>query len=111
MELIDISDEVRAALDERRPVVALESTIVAHGLPWPENLEIGRALEQEVRNHGAVPATIAIVGGRIAVGLDDRTLERMARGEPRWRKVNAADLAPLVVAAADGATTVSATTF
>jgi pseudouridine-5'-phosphate glycosidase len=111
VDALQIADEVRAALAERRAVVALESTIVAHGLPWPENLEIGRELEQEVRRHGAVPATIAVVAGRITIGLDARSMERMARGEPRWRKVNAADLAPLSVAAGDGATTVSATTF
>jgi pseudouridine-5'-phosphate glycosidase len=110
---IDISDEVRTALDEKRPVVALESTIVAHGLPWPENLDIGRALEEEVRRHGATPATIAVVGGRIQVGIDAATLELMARasGAERWRKAGVADLGVLAARGDNGATTVSATTF
>src|SRR5437763_16193961 len=93
MAPIDIADEVRDALAAARPVVALESTIVAHGLPWPENLDIGRALEEEVRRHGAVPATIAVVGGRIRVGIDGATLERLARasGAEPWRRAGVAD--------------------
>jgi pseudouridine-5'-phosphate glycosidase len=110
---IDISDEVQVAIAERRAVVALESTIVAHGLPWPENLESGRALEAEVRRHGAVPATIAVDRGAISVGIDAVTLERMAaaQGEARWRKLGVADLAIACARGLDGATTVSATTF
>ncbi|MDB4969136.1 MAG: Indigoidine synthase family protein [Myxococcales bacterium] len=110
---IDVAAEVRAALDDKKPVVALESTIVAHGLPWPENLDIGRALEEEVRRHGAVPATIAVVAGRIQVGIDDATLEAMARasGPERWRKAGIADLGLLAARGENGATTVSATTF
>jgi pseudouridine-5'-phosphate glycosidase len=111
VDLLVVGDEVRAALAGRRAVVALESTIVAHGLPWPENLEIGRALEEETRRHGAVPATIAVVAGKITVGIDGSTLERMARAGSAWTKANAADLAALCVAGADGATTVSATAF
>jgi pseudouridylate synthase len=110
---IHVADEVRAALAAGRPVVALESTIVAHGLPWPENLEIGRALETRVRDGGAVPATIAVVEGRITVGIDGATLERMAsaRGDERWRKVGVGDLAICCARGLDGATTVSSTTF
>jgi pseudouridylate synthase len=113
MANLDVADEVRAALDGGHPVVALESTIVAHGLPWPENLEIGRALEEEVRRHGAVPATIAVVAGRIQVGIDGATLERMARasGAERWRKAGVADLGVLCARGDNGATTVSATAF
>ena len=94
-------------------MVALESTLVAHGLPWPENLEIGHALEAEVRRHGALPATIAVVDGRIRVGIDGVTLERMARasGPERWRKAGVADLGILCARGENGATTVSATTF
>jgi pseudouridylate synthase len=110
---LDVAEEVRAALAARRPVVALESTLVAHGLPWPENLVIGRALEEEVRRLDAVPATIAVVGGRIRVGLDGESLERMAQaaGAERWRKAGVADLGALCARGSDGATTVSATTF
>jgi pseudouridine-5'-phosphate glycosidase len=110
---VHVSDEVRAAIAADNPVVALESTIVAHGLPWPENLEIGRALEAEVRRHGAIPATIAVVKGEITVGIDGETLERMARAgdAQRWRKAGVADVALLCARGLDGATTVSATTF
>jgi pseudouridine-5'-phosphate glycosidase len=111
--MLTVSEEVRAALDagpgDRRAVVALESTIVAHGLPWPENLEIGRALEAEVRAAGAVPATVAVCGGQVCVGIDGATLERMSRGG--FIKTGVADLAPLCARGGDGATTVSATTW
>jgi pseudouridine-5'-phosphate glycosidase len=112
-QYLRLSDEVAAAVLARKPVVALESTIVAHGLPWPENLEIGRALEAEVRAHGAVPATIAVVAGTVTVGIDDATVERMAHasGPDRWRKAGVADLGPLCARGLDGATTVSATAF
>ncbi len=113
MDYLAVSDEVRSALAERRAVVALESTLVAHGMPWPENFEVGRALEDEVRRHGAVPATVAVVRGKVTVGIDGETLERMARasGGDKWRKAGLADLGPLCARGADGATTVSATTF
>jgi pseudouridine-5'-phosphate glycosidase len=113
MAPIDLANEVRDAIAAGRPVVALESTIVAHGLPWPENLDIGRALEEEVRRHGALPATIAVVEGRVRVGIDGATLERMARatGAERWRKAGVADLGVLCARGENGATTVSATTF
>ena len=108
---IRIADEVARALQGGRPVVALESTIVAHGLPWPENLEIGRALEAEVRAAGAVPATVAVAGGVPSVGVDAAGLERLARAGRAARKVGAADLAMTVAGGGDGATTVSATAF
>src|SRR3954471_7319459 len=113
MAPIDVADEVREALAAGKPVVALESTIVAHGLPWPENLDIGRALEEEVRRNGAIPATIAVVDGRSRAGIDGATLERMARatGAERWRKAGVADLGVLHARGQSGATTVSATTF
>src|SRR2546430_505460 len=78
--MLHVSDEVRAALADGRPVVALESTLVAHGLPWPENLEVGRAAEQAVRDEGALPATVAVLGGVLTVGVDAAALERIARG-------------------------------
>ncbi|MEP2117180.1 pseudouridine-5'-phosphate glycosidase, partial [Bauldia litoralis] len=67
---IDISDEVQAALDARKPLVALETTIVSHGMPWPQNLDTALEVEEIVRDGGAVPAAIAVLDGRIRVGLD-----------------------------------------
>jgi len=107
--LVDIDPVVAAALAERRPVVALESTLVAHGLPWPDNLEVARELEGVVREGGAVPATVAVVGGRLRVGLDDATLTRLARDGAGFAKAGAADLAVHVARRGDAATTVSAT--
>jgi pseudouridine-5'-phosphate glycosidase len=106
---LELHPEVRDAIDEGRAVVALESTILAHGLPWPDNLEIGRALEAEVRAGGAVPATIAVLGGRAHIGLDDAALEKVARGGAAFRKAGAADLAVLLARGGDAATTVAGT--
>lgn len=106
--LFQVSEEVRAALGEGRAVVALESTVISHGLPRPQNLETARRLEQTVREGGAVPATVAVLGGRLCVGLEEAQLERLAEGEG-VRKVSRRDL-PLVVAERqDGATTVAGT--
>lgn len=104
-----VAPEVAAALAAGRAVVALESTIVAHGLPWPDNLEIGRALEAEVRAGGAVPATIAVVAGRAVVGLSPAELEALARGGRAFKKANAADLAVAIARGEDAATTVAGT--
>lgn len=103
-----VSEEVREALDARRPVVALESTIIAHGLPRPRNLRVARELEEAVRREGAVPATIAVLDGRPYVGLDEARLERVAHGDG-VRKLGHRDLPLAVAAGASGATTVSAT--
>ncbi|GGT20250.1 pseudouridine-5'-phosphate glycosidase [Streptomyces griseoviridis] len=103
-----VSEEVREALDSRRPVVALESTIIAHGLPRPRNLRVARELEEAVRREGAVPATIAVLDGRPHVGLGKEQLERVA-GEDGIRKLGHRDLPLAVAAGASGATTVSAT--
>lgn len=108
--LLVVSDEVRQALDRGRPVVALESTIIAHGLPRPRNLRVAEELEGLVRAGGAVPATIAVLDGRPHVGLDAARLARVA-GEDGFRKLGHRDLAPAVAAGASGATTVSATAF
>jgi pseudouridine-5'-phosphate glycosidase len=107
--MVTVGDEVRAALDGGRAVVALESTLVAHGLPWPENLEVARAAEAAVREGGAVPATVAVLRGRVVVGVDTVELERIARGG--FTKLAQADLGPAVAGGLDGATTVSATAF
>ncbi|WP_045324416.1 pseudouridine-5'-phosphate glycosidase [Streptomyces sp. NRRL F-4428] len=105
-----LSEEVREALDRGRPVVALESTIIAHGLPRPRNLEVGLELEELVRAEGAVPATVAVVDGVARAGLDKASLERIATGDG-VRKLGHRDLAPALAAGATGATTVSATAF
>ena len=104
-----VAPEVAAALREGRAVVALESTIISHGMPYPANLETARAVEAAVRRGGAVPATIAVVGGECCVGLNDAQLERLARGGTAVAKVSRRDLALVAARGADGATTVSAT--
>jgi pseudouridine-5'-phosphate glycosidase len=89
-------------------VVALESTLISHGLPYPHNLETARQLEDEVRAAGATPATIAVVGGQPTIGLDEEALERIARG-PDVRKLSRRDMAAAIAGKLDGATTVAAT--
>ncbi len=101
--------EVKSALDAGAAVVALESTIIAHGLPWPDNLAIARALEEEVRRAGAVPATIAVFDGALCIGCNADQIEQLAREPTRFKKAAASDLAALVASAGSGATTVSAT--
>ncbi|MFD8812955.1 pseudouridine-5'-phosphate glycosidase [Streptomyces sp. NPDC059627] len=103
-----VSEEVREALDAGRAVVALESTIIAHGLPRPRNLQVALELEDTVRRAGAVPATIAVLDGRPHVGLDKDQLERVANDDG-IRKLGHRDLPLAVAAGASGATTVSAT--
>ncbi|MGV9555924.1 pseudouridine-5'-phosphate glycosidase [Streptomyces sp. NPDC003522] len=106
--MLVVSEEVREAVDARRPVVALESTIIAHGLPRPRNLQVARELEALVRAEGAVPATIAVLDGRPHVGLDEEQVERVA-SEDGIRKLGHRDLPLAVASGASGATTVSAT--
>lgn len=106
--VLTVSEEVREALDAGRPVVALESTIIAHGLPRPRNLRVARELEELARREGAVPATIAVLDGRAHVGLDKEQLERVA-AQDGIRKLGHRDLALAVATGASGATTVSAT--
>jgi pseudouridine-5'-phosphate glycosidase len=105
---LNIHPEVRDALEEKRAVVALESTLITHGFPYPDNLKIARALEQEVRDRGAIPATIAILAGEITVGLTPAQLNDLGSAQ-NVRKCSRSDL-PLVVARRQtGATTVAAT--
>jgi pseudouridylate synthase len=109
-ERLLLAADVAAALGEGRPVVALESTLISHGLPWPQNLEVARASEAAVREAGAVPATVAIRGGRLLVGLDEPALEALAKAPSG--SVRKAARPSLAVALADpgwAATTVSAT--
>ncbi len=103
-----LSDEVRDALAARRPVVALESTIISHGMPWPQNAETARLIEAEVRAHGATPATIAVIDGIPRAGLDPAMLERLGR-DRGVVKASSRDLAAAFTRRATAGTTVSAT--
>ncbi|MBO2519375.1 MULTISPECIES: pseudouridine-5'-phosphate glycosidase [Limnochorda] len=107
-ELVQIAPEVRAALKEGRPVVALESGWVAHGMPYPHNLQAVLALEEAVRQGGAVPATVGVVAGQLKVGLSSQDLERLAT-EGEVYKVSQQDLPVVMVKGWHGATTVAAT--
>ena len=105
---IDYSLEVEQAIKNNDPVVALESTIITHGMPWPENLKTAKAVEAIVREYGATPATIAIINGVIKVGLEDETLKELSTKKD-VRKLSRADLAHCLVKKETGATTVAAT--
>jgi pseudouridine-5'-phosphate glycosidase len=106
---LDISDEVRDALARNRPVVALESTIICHGMPWPRNAETAHQVEAAVREGGAIPATIAILGGRLKVGLDKEEIQQIAKRGQAVAKTSRRDIPFLVARSEDGATTVAAT--
>lgn len=106
---LSMTDEVRNALAEKRPVVALESTIIAHGMPYPQNVETARAVEEIVRQGGAVPATIAIVCGALKVGLTREELDRFGREGRTIVKVSVRDMPFIVAQKLDGATTVAST--
>lgn len=104
---VDILPEVENALIENIPIVALESTIISHGMPYPKNLEVSRRCEEIVRTYGAVPAVTAIVGGRIKVGVTSEELERLARSKDVL-KVSRRDIPTALTNGSDGATTVAA---
>ena len=104
-----VADEVADALRERRGVVALETTIVVHGLPHPTNLEVARRCEDAVRASGSVPATIGVLDGKLVVGLSATQLERLAEPSRESAKLSARDLGVALATARDGATTVAAT--
>lgn len=104
------NQEVKSALENNLPVVALESTVIAHGLPYPQNLETGKKLENIIRKNGAVPATIAVIDGEFCIGLDDSQLERLAGGSD-FRKISRRDLAVAVAKKLNCATTVATTMF
>ncbi|AKH17003.1 pseudouridine-5'-phosphate glycosidase [Deinococcus soli (ex Cha et al. 2016)] len=105
---LDIHPEVAAALAEGRAVVALESTIISHGMPFPQNVEMARGVEDVVRAHGAVPATIAVLGGRLKVGLTPEELHLLAT-DPGVEKISTRDLPVTVALGRHGATTVAST--
>ncbi len=106
---LDISPEVKAALDDGKPVVALESTIISHGMPYPQNVHTALAVEQTIRDHGAVPATIAVIGGRLKAGCTPEEIEHLGRTGQAVTKASRRDLPVLVARGQDGATTVTTT--
>ncbi|WP_153768440.1 pseudouridine-5'-phosphate glycosidase [Labrenzia sp. CE80] len=106
--LIAPTAEVRQALADGKPVVALESTIITHGMPFPDNVETARQVEADIRAEGAIPATIAVLDGKIRVGLDDDDLDRLAKAEDVM-KCSRADLSFAVASGRPGSTTVAAT--
>ena len=107
-QYLDIVPEVQSALKNNEPVVALESTILSHGMPYPENVSFAAEVEKVVRAEGAVPATMALIGGRIKVGLNGEELERMCRAED-VSKVSRRDFATCLATGRTGATTVATT--
>ncbi|MGR3824573.1 MAG: pseudouridine-5'-phosphate glycosidase [Salipiger marinus] len=108
MSLLHLSPDVARALKDRAPVVALESTIITHGMPWPQNLEMARAVEAAIHDAGATPATIAVLEGKLCVGLDDAQLEQLAQTKGA-AKLSRADMAVCMARGGTGATTVAAT--
>ncbi|MCQ2567489.1 MAG: pseudouridine-5'-phosphate glycosidase [Mogibacterium sp.] len=106
---LEISSEVKEALDAGKPVVALESTIISHGMPYPQNVETAFAVEKIVRENGAVPATIAIIGGKLKAGLTAEEIEYFGKKGPSIRKASRRDLAMLCARGEDGACTVTTT--
>ena len=106
---LDILPEILAALRDGKPVVALESTIISHGMPYPDNVKTALKVETAVRENGAVPATIAILGGKLKVGLNDQELEHLGKSGLKVTKVSRRDIPFIVANGGDGATTVAAT--
>lgn len=106
---LDIASEVAKALAENKPVVALESTIISHGMPYPQNVETALKVEQVIRENGAVPATIAIIGGRLKAGLSKEEIEYLGKTGYDVPKVSRRDLPVIVAKKMDGATTVATT--
>lgn len=109
MKHLDIAPEVRLALQQGQPVVALESTIISHGMPYPQNVATALRVEAEVRNSGALPATIAVIDGRLTAGLSAAQIEALGRAGPAVAKVSRRDLPFVIAAGQTGATTVAAT--
>ena len=106
---LDLAPEVAEALENGRPVVALESTIISHGMPYPKNVETAMLVEKTIRDNGAVPATIAVIGGRLKAGLSREEIEYLGKAGRAVAKASRRDLAALVAAGKDGATTVTTT--
>ena len=108
-QYLDIKPDVAQALAAGKPVVALESTIISHGMPYPQNVETARNVERIIRENGAVPATIAIIGGRLKAGLTDEEIEYFGKKGQAIHKASRRDLAVLCARGEDGATTVTTT--
>ena len=106
---LDLSPEVAAAMAAGKPVVALESTIISHGMPYPQNVETALRVEQTIRDNGAVPATVAVIGGRLKAGLTPEEIEYLGKKGRDVAKASRRDLPVLVARGADGATTVTTT--
>jgi pseudouridine-5'-phosphate glycosidase len=106
---LELGEEVREALDRKTPLVALESTIISHGMPYPRNVETALAVEARVRASGAVPATIAIIGGRLKAGLSESEIQLLGERGQAVAKVSRRDMGTIVASGSDGATTVAAT--
>ena len=106
---LDIAPEVKSALEKGKPVVALESTIISHGMPYPQNVNTARNVEKFIRAEGAVPATIAIIGGKFKVGLSDQEIEYFGKKGTKITKASRRDLPILAACGMDGATTVAST--
>ncbi len=105
---IEYSREVQQARENNQPIVALESTIISHGMPYPQNVEMATTVEQIIRNNGAIPATIAIIDGKIKIGLESEDLEILATSKD-VAKVSRRDLAEVIAMKYVGATTVATT--
>ena len=106
---LDIAPEVAQALAEGKPVVALESTIISHGMPYPQNVETALQVEQVIRENGAVPATIAIIGGRLKAGLSKEEIDHLGKAGHAVTKASRRDMPSIVARGIDGATTVTTT--
>lgn len=106
---LDIAPEVQSALNDGRPVVALESTIISHGMPYPQNVETALNVEKIIRENGAVPATIAVIGGRLKAGLSPEEIDHLGRTGSAVPKASRRDLPVIVAKGMDGATTVTTT--
>ncbi len=107
--ILVIAPEVKKALDDKRPVVALESTIISHGMPYPKNVETALNVEKIVRENGAIPATIAIIGGKLTVGITPEEIDYLGKKGLKVTKASRRDIPVLVARKEDGATTVAAT--
>ena len=106
---LELSPEVKSAIENGKPVVALESTIISHGMPYPQNVETALMVEEAIRQEGAVPATIAVIGGKLKAGLTKEEIEYLGKKGPAVTKASRRDLPVLVPQKRDGATTVATT--